>query len=45
MKAAGSLNQDTITISQKSLFRIALVLAIIADALQIVFLPLFVEGG
>ncbi len=33
------------TNSQKTLFRIALVLAIVADALQIILLPLFVEGA
>jgi hypothetical protein len=38
------VSNDT-TISAKSRFRAALVLAIIADALQIVFLPLFVEGA
>ena len=36
---------DTITISPGSRFRAAMVLAIIADALQIVLLPLFVEGA
>ncbi len=33
------------TNSQKTRFRIALVLAIVADALQIILLPLFVEGA
>jgi hypothetical protein len=36
---------NTITISPGSRFRAAMVLAIIADALQIVALPLFVEGA
>jgi len=36
---------DTITISPGSRFRAAMVLAIIADALQIVVFPLFVEGA
>ena len=36
---------DTITISPRSRFRAAMVLAIIADALQIVVFPLFVEGA
>jgi hypothetical protein len=33
------------TNSQMTRFRIALILAIVADALQIVLLPLFVEGA
>lgn len=33
------------TDAQKMRFRIALVLAIVADALQIIFLPMFVEGA
>jgi hypothetical protein len=33
------------TNSQLTRFRIALILAIVADALQIVLLPLFVEGA
>jgi len=36
---------DTITISPGSRFRAAMVLAIIADALQIAVFPLFVEGA
>jgi len=36
---------DIITISPGSRFRAAMVLAIIADALQIVGFPLFVEGA
>jgi hypothetical protein len=36
---------DTITISPGSRFRAAMVLAIIADALQIVIFPAFVEGA
>ena len=39
------MTQDTITISPGSRFRAAMVLAIIADALQIVVFPLFVEGA
>ena len=39
------MTQDTITISPISRFRAALILAIIADALQIVVFPLFVEGA
>lgn len=36
---------DTITISPGSRFRAAMVLAIVADALQIIVFPLFVEGA
>ncbi|MDQ2843962.1 MAG: hypothetical protein M3Y72_23570 [Acidobacteriota bacterium] len=36
---------DWMTNSQKTRFRIALILALVADALQIIFLPLFVEGA
>ncbi len=38
------MTQD-ITISPNSRFRVAMALAVIADALQIAILPLFVEGG
>jgi len=37
--------QDNVTISRRSSFRAAMVLAIIADALQIVVFPLFVQGA
>jgi hypothetical protein len=37
--------QDEITISPGSHFRAAMILAVIADALQIVVFPLFVEGA
>ena len=36
---------ETITISPGSRFRAAMVLAIIADALQIIVFPLFIEGA
>lgn len=36
---------DTVTISPGSRFRAAMVLAIIADVLQIVVFPLFIEGA
>ncbi len=39
------MTQDTITISPGPRFRAAMVLAILADALQIVVFPLFVEGA
>lgn len=37
--------QDTITISPGARFRAAMVLAVIADAIQVVVFPLFVEGA
>jgi hypothetical protein len=39
------VTEDTITISPGSRFRAAMMLAIIADARQIVVFPLFVEGA
>src|ERR1017187_2579570 len=39
------MNRGTITISAGPRLRVALVLAIVADALQIVVFPLFVEGA
>ena len=39
------MTQDTVTISPGSRFQAAMSLAIIADALQIVVFPLFVEGA
>jgi hypothetical protein len=39
------VTDDTITISPGPRFQVAMVLAIIADALQIVVFPLFVEGA
>jgi hypothetical protein len=45
MRATGPVvTDDEITISPSTRFRAALILAIIADALQIILLPLFVEG-
>ena len=38
------VTHDTITISPITRFRAAMIIAIIADALQIILLPLFVEG-
>src|SRR6202049_3619680 len=38
------VTNDTITISPIMRFRAAMIIAIIADALQIILLPLFVEG-
>jgi hypothetical protein len=39
------VENDIVTISPGSRFRAAMVLAIIADALQIVVFPLFIEGA
>ena len=39
------MTHDTITISPITRFRAAMIFAIIADALQIVVFPLFVEGA
>ena len=39
------MTHDTITVSPGSRFRAAMVLAIIADGLQIVVFPLFIEGA
>jgi len=39
------VTHDIVTISPGSRFRAAMVLAIVADALQIVVFPLFVEGA
>jgi hypothetical protein len=39
------MTENLMTNSQVTRFRIALILAIVADALQIILLPLFVEGA
>jgi hypothetical protein len=39
------MNDDTITVSPGPRFREAMVIAIVADALQIVVFPFFVEGA
>jgi hypothetical protein len=43
--SAVAMTQDPVVIPQRSRFRTALILAIIADALQIVVFPLFIEGA
>jgi len=40
-----TVTEDTITILPGSRFKAAMVLAIIADALQVIVFPLFVEGA
>ena len=39
------MSEDSITLSPRSRFRAAMVLAMAADALQIVLLPMFSEGA
>jgi hypothetical protein len=39
------VTHDTVTISPGSRFRAAMILAIVADAFQVVVFPLFVEGA
>lgn len=39
------MTDDSIQISQRTRFQIAMALAVAADALQVIFLPLFVEGA
>jgi len=39
------MTDESITISPITRIRISMILAIIADALQVIFLPLFVEGA
>jgi hypothetical protein len=42
---AVAMTQDPVIIPRRSHFRAAMILAIIADALQIVVFPLFIEGA
>jgi hypothetical protein len=44
-EGCAAVTDDTITISPGSRFRAAMVLAIVADALQIIVFPLFIEGA
>src|ERR1700733_10448817 len=43
-KEHAAVADEPIAISQRTRFQVAMILAILADALQIVLLPLFVEG-
>jgi hypothetical protein len=45
MKTEVAAMENLMTQSQVMRFRIALIVAIVADALQIILLPLFVEGA
>ena len=45
MKADAAITEDPSPLSPRSRFRAAMILAIIADVLQIVVFPLFVEGA
>ena len=40
-----AVTDEPIAISQRTRFQVPMVLAIIADALQLILLPLFVGGG
>jgi hypothetical protein len=44
-KRAAAVTHDTNTISQRTRFQVAMLLAVAADALQLIALPLFVEGA
>jgi hypothetical protein len=44
-ESSAAVTNDTVTISPGPRFRAAMVLAIVADALQVVVFPLFVEGA
>jgi hypothetical protein len=44
-ESSPAVTDDTITISPGSRLRAAMLLAVMADALQIIVLPLFVEGA
>ena len=45
MKAASIIAEDPLTLSTRSRFRAAMILAMTADALQIFVFPLFAEGA
>lgn len=45
MKTASAVNEEATPLSPRTRFRAALVLAMAADALQIVVFPLFAEGA
>ena len=43
-ESSSAVTHDTVTISPGPRFRTAMMLAIIADTLQVIVFPLFVEG-
>ena len=45
MKATAVVNEDPVPLSPRTRFRVALILAMAADALQIFGFPLFAEGA
>jgi hypothetical protein len=45
MKARDTMTDDAISLSERSRFRTAMILAVVADALQIIVFPAFVEGA
>jgi hypothetical protein len=44
-KELAAVTDEPIAIPQRTRFQVAMIFAILADALQLVFLPLFVEGA
>jgi hypothetical protein len=44
-EAEGHMADESIPISPMTRFRFAMILAILADALQLIFFPIFVEGA
>ena len=45
MKTASAISEDAIPLSPRTRFRVAMILAMAADALQIFGFPLFAEGA
>jgi len=45
MKSDFAMAENRITLSARSRFRAAMILAVVADALQILIFPVFVEGA
>jgi len=45
MKATALVTEDPVPLSPRTRFRVALILAMAADALQILWFPLFAEGA
>lgn len=43
-KGHAAVTDERIVFSQRTRFQAAMILAIVADALQLIFLPIFVEG-
>jgi len=45
MKAGAAMTDDPVSLSARSRFRTAMILAVVADALQLIVFPAFVEGA